>query len=74
VQATDGRVSRVDKFLVDPSDNHITHMVLREGHLWHERDLVIPASAIKRVAKETVYLRLDKDHVASLTSDPERNW
>jgi hypothetical protein len=33
VDATDGYAGRVDGFRVDPKDNHITHLVLRDGHL-----------------------------------------
>ncbi len=34
VEATNGRVGQVDEFLVNPTNFHITHLVLREGHLW----------------------------------------
>lgn len=66
VYATDGRVGRVDEFLVDPSDNHVAHLVLREGHLWNQWDVTIPISAIDRVEKETVYLKLDKHAIEAL--------
>jgi uncharacterized protein YrrD len=66
VYTTNGRVGKVDEFLVDPSDNHITHLVLREGHLWNQRDVTVPVSAIARMAKETVFLRLDKHAIEAL--------
>ena len=34
VEATDGRVGQVDEFMVDSANDHITHLILREGHLW----------------------------------------
>ena len=34
VEATDGRVGQVDEFLIDPSNGQISHLILREGHLW----------------------------------------
>jgi hypothetical protein len=37
VFATDGRVGRVDEFLVEPTSGHITHLVLHEGHLWGQK-------------------------------------
>ena len=37
VEATDGRVGRVDEFLVDPVSDHITHLIMREGHLWVQK-------------------------------------
>lgn len=63
VEATDGPVGRVDEFLIDPSSRHITHLVLRRGHLWGRREVVIPAPAIDRVDKDTVYLQVDKERV-----------
>jgi hypothetical protein len=66
VYATDGRVGKADQFLVDPSDNRVTHLVLREGHLWNERDVRLPVSAIDRVEREAVRLTLDKQAVGAL--------
>jgi sporulation protein YlmC with PRC-barrel domain len=64
--ATDGRVGKVDEFLIDPLTGHITHLVLRKGHLWGERDITIAVSQIDRVTPEAVYLKLDKDAVNGL--------
>jgi hypothetical protein len=36
-------------FVVDPKTGHITHLVLREGHLWGQRDVAIPVNAIERI-------------------------
>jgi sporulation protein YlmC with PRC-barrel domain len=60
VEATDGWVGRVDKLLVDPVSGDITHLVLRQGHLWGKKDLTLPISAIDRVSDDTLYLKLDK--------------
>ena len=70
VQATDGRVGKVDEFLVDLSDGHITHLVLREGHLWGQKDVTIPASEIQRIEEDTVYLKLDKHSIEKLPGIP----
>ena len=66
VQATDGRVGQVDEFLIDPVNEHITHLVLREGHLWGQKDVTIPISEIDRFEEDTVYLKLDKDQIEAL--------
>jgi sporulation protein YlmC with PRC-barrel domain len=70
VEAKDGRVGKVDEFLVDLSDGHITHLVLREGHLCGEKDVTIPVSAIQRIEEDTVYLKLDRHSVERLSSIP----
>jgi len=70
VEATDGHVGRLDEFLVDPVTERVTHLVLREGHLWGQRDVTIPVSEIDRLEEKTVYLKLDKDQVEALPSVP----
>jgi len=70
VEATDGQVGKVDELLVDPKDDHITHLVLREGHLWGQRDVTIPASEIDRIEDDAVFLKLDKHTIASLPTVP----
>jgi|GEM_PF-491884 len=66
VEATDGHVGSVDEFVVEPISGHITHLVLREGHLWGRRDIMIPASEIDRIERDTVYLKLDKEKIGKL--------
>jgi sporulation protein YlmC with PRC-barrel domain len=70
VSGTDGRLGKVDEFLVDPTDGHITHLVLREGHLWGQKDVSIPVSEIDRIHEDAVYLRLSKEEVGALPSIP----
>jgi sporulation protein YlmC with PRC-barrel domain len=66
VIARDGRVGKVDEFLVEPKNGHITHLVLREGHLWGKKDVSIPVSQIDRIEKDDVYLKIDKQAVQGL--------
>jgi len=70
VQATDGRVGQVDEFLVNPVNGYITHLVLREGHLWGQKDVTIPVSQIERIEENTVYLKLDRHSIEALPTVP----
>ena len=70
VEAADGHVGRVDEFLVDPTSEHITHLVMREGHLWGQKDVTIPVSEIDRIEEDTVYLKLDKKSIEALPAIP----
>ena len=70
VEATDGHVGRVDEFLVNPSNGHITHLVLREGHLWGQKDVAIPVSEIWYIEEKIVYLKLDKHSIEALPTIP----
>jgi sporulation protein YlmC with PRC-barrel domain len=72
VEATDGHVGQVDEFLVDPRDEHITHLIMREGHLWGQKDVSIPLSAIRHIEEDTVHLKLSKDEVGVLPAIPIR--
>jgi hypothetical protein len=42
----DGEIGKVLGFLVDPADNHVTHILLQEGHLWGRKEVSIPFSAV----------------------------
>ena len=70
VHATDGRIGQVDEFLVDPANCHVTHLVLREGHLWAKKEIVIPISEIERFGEKEVYLKLSKKQVERLPEIP----
>ncbi len=72
VEAADGHVGRVDEFLVNPANGHITHLVLREGHLWSPKEVTIPVSQIDRIEEDTVYLKLDKHSIGALPAIPIR--
>jgi sporulation protein YlmC with PRC-barrel domain len=75
VRAIDGRVGRVDEFCVDPESGHISHLVLREGHLWEGRAVTIPVSQIDRIEENVVHLKIDKKAVAEIPTIPvERRW
>jgi uncharacterized protein YrrD len=66
VIATDGHVGQVDEFLVEPSNGQITHLVLREGHLWGKKDVSIPISKIDHIENDAVYLKINKQEVEAL--------
>ena len=68
IEATDGHIGKVEEFLVDPQDRHLTHLVLQEGHFWHKKELTLPISVIARMDEERIYLKLDKKAVKSLTA------
>jgi sporulation protein YlmC with PRC-barrel domain len=75
VEATDGYVGKVDEFVVNPENSHITHLVMREGHLWGKKDVIIPLSAMGDTHDDTVFLKLDKHQIESLPTFPlHRRW
>lgn len=65
VQASDGKVGRVEGLAVDPSDHRVTHVLLAEGHLWGTKQVAIPIGAVVRV-EDGIQLDLTKDQVRDL--------
>jgi PRC-barrel domain len=75
VEATDGYIGHVDEFVVNPKSNRITHLVMREGHLWGQKDVIIPVSAMRETHENSVFLKLDKHQVEALPTFPiHRRW
>ena len=75
VDATDGRVGRVDEFVVDPESKHITHLTMRKGHVWGEKEVSIPVAEIGRFTEDVVYLMLDRKQIEELPAVPvRRRW
>ena len=75
VEATDGYVGKVDEFVVNSENGHITHLVMREGHLWGQKDVIIPLSAMGDTRQDTVFLKIDKHQIESLPTFPvHRRW
>lgn len=65
VYASDEPVGRVQGLVINPSDHHVTHILLDEGHFWGAKRVAIPISAVKRVGA-IIRLNLTKDDVRDL--------
>ena len=66
VQATDGRIGRIQGLVIDPKDHHVTHVLLEEGHLWGKKEIAIPIGAVTGVTADGVRLNLTRDEVRDL--------
>jgi sporulation protein YlmC with PRC-barrel domain len=73
VHAVDGEIGQVAGFVVNRDDHAITHVLLKEGHLWGRKEVAIPVSAIVSVA-DGIQLNMTKKQVEDLpratVSDP----
>jgi len=65
VHAVDGEIGEVQGFLVDPGDHHVTHVLLKEGHLWGRKEVAIPVSAVTGTT-EGIRLNITKQQVEDL--------
>jgi sporulation protein YlmC with PRC-barrel domain len=65
VHAMDGHIGQVEGFAVDPADQKVTHVLLKEGHLWGRRQVAIPVSAVASV-DAGIRLNITKKQVEDL--------
>jgi hypothetical protein len=45
---------------------------MREGHLWGQKDVIIPISAMDDTGDDTLFLNIDKQQIESLPTFPVR--
>ena len=75
VEAIDGPVGFIDEFLVDTSNNSPSHITLRQGHLWGQKDVTLPIEVLDRIEEDTVYLKISKKDIEALPTVPiHRFW
>ena len=65
VHATDGSIGAVHGLVIDPADDHVTHVILHEGHMWGRKQVAIPIGATNRVGDE-IRVDLTKDEIEEL--------
>lgn len=74
VEAVDGGVGKVDEFLVQPKSGHITHLIIRGGHIWDQKDITIPVSKIDYMEDNIVHIKATKSDIAALPAIPIHHW
>jgi sporulation protein YlmC with PRC-barrel domain len=70
IEATDGKVGKLNELVLDPQNGGITHLLMREGHLWGKKEVSVPVSAIDFCDSQVVYLKLDKEDIKGLPAVP----
>lgn len=66
VHATDGRIGEVEGLIIDARNHHVTHVLLKEGHLFGRKEVAIPIASVKAVEDDGVRLSMNKDEVEGL--------
>lgn len=76
VYASDGlAIGKVDEFLVDESGHRVTHLILREGHLFEQKEIFIPISEIASIGESSLQLKLSQSQIEKLPTIPvHRPW
>ena len=70
VKAVSHKVGQVDELVVDPDSGEVTHLLMREGHLWGKKDVTVPLSAIGAVDVDEVVLTIDREAIQALPAVP----
>jgi len=65
VHCKDGWIGSVDGLVIDPGSEHVTHVILQEGHLWGSKHVAIPIGAANRVENE-IRVDLTKEEIEAL--------
>ena len=65
VHATDGHIGKVQGLVIDPNSQHVTHVLLQEGHLWGRKEVAIPIGAVTGV-DDGIRLNITKQQVQDL--------
>ena len=66
VNASDGRIGKVEGLVVDGGNHHVSHIVLKEGHLFGRKQVAIPIAAVKSVDETGVALSIPRHEVDDL--------
>jgi len=74
VHASDGDIGHVQGVIVDRCGDHLTYVLLQEGHLWGRKQVAIPIAAVARV-DNGIRLNITKQQVEDLPSlEADGSW
>ena len=65
VHATDGPIGQVQGLVIDAGNDHVTHVLLQEGHLWGRKQVAIPISVVAEL-DDGIGLSISKREVQEL--------
>jgi uncharacterized protein (DUF952 family)/sporulation protein YlmC with PRC-barrel domain len=66
VHASDGPIGEVEGLIVDPGNHHVTHVLLKEGHLFGRKEVAIPIHAVTSVTEDGIRLSATKQEIEDL--------
>jgi len=66
-------IGTIDEFLIDQNEGQVTHLILREGHIFGKKDVFIPVSEIESFDESRLQLKLNKENIEALPTIPARS-
>jgi hypothetical protein len=70
VHATDGHIGALEGLVIDPRTAQVTHVLLKQGHLWGRKDVAIPLDKVRDVDEDGMRLSVTKQEVGDLPPVP----
>jgi uncharacterized protein YrrD len=68
IRASDGKIGNLDELVLNPENGEITHILMRKGHLWGKKEIVIPLSNVASAREGFIRLKINKKEVEKLPS------
>ena len=65
MHASDGEIGKVEGFVIDSAQGHVTHVLLQEGHLWGRKQVAIPIGAVEKI-DQGITVKLTKHEIGAL--------
>ena len=66
LHATDGWIGDVEGLIVDGATRHVSHVLLKEGHLFGRKEVAVPIAAVASVTNDGIRLSMSKHEVSDL--------
>lgn len=63
VRARDGAIGHLAGFLVDPTSDRVSHVLLRHGHLWGRRTVLLPIELVQAVDEGELLVDATRDQL-----------
>jgi len=66
VHASDGSIGEVEGLVIDRDTHHVSHVLLKVGHLFGRKQVAIPITAVTSVDDDGINVTMSKDEVGDL--------
>lgn len=67
-------VGTIDEFIVTEAEDKISHFIMREDHLFGDKEVTIPLSAIEKFSEDAVQLKLSSAEILELPHIRVKRW
>lgn len=66
IDASDGKVGKLDEIVLDPASGKITHLLMKKGPFWSRREVLLPVPSVVNIDNGAIHLGLDRKKVSEM--------